>query len=149
MTAPAVAIETAAPAPGSRRGSIGMSRGALRVLEHDLLVFRRGWPSYIISGISQPFLYLMAMGVGLAATQLGILRRVLVYQAGSDNEPSALVNPVIEWMSEEEAIAEEGCLSLPRVTMDVERAVKAGLTLVTLARTDSALVVSDDSGSIE
>ena len=65
------------------------------------------------------------MGVGLAATQLGILRRVLVYQAGGDNEPSALVNPVIEWMSEEEAIAEEGCLSLPRVTMDVERPLHA------------------------
>src|SRR6478609_8741344 len=41
------------------------------------------------------------MGVGLAATQLGVLRRVLVYQAGSDNEPTALVNPKIEWLSEE------------------------------------------------
>lgn len=68
------------------------------------------------------------MGVGLAATQLGILRRVLVYQAGGDNEPSALVNPVIEWMSDEEAIAEEGCLSLPRVTMDVERPLHARFT---------------------
>ena len=61
------------------------------------------------------------MGVGLAATQLGVLRRLLVFQAGPDNEPSALINPKIEWSSEEEAIAEEGCLSLPRVTMDVER----------------------------
>ncbi len=61
------------------------------------------------------------MGVGLAATQLGVLRRLLVFQAGPDNEPSALINPKIEWSSDEEAIAEEGCLSLPRVTMDVER----------------------------
>src|ERR1700679_1476496 len=38
------------------------------------------------------------MGVGLAATQLGVLRRVLVFQAGPDGEPTALVNPVIEWM---------------------------------------------------
>jgi len=68
------------------------------------------------------------MGVGLAATQLGVLRRVLVYQAGSDNEPSALVNPVVEWMSDEQAIAEEGCLSLPRVTMDVERPLHARFT---------------------
>lgn len=62
------------------------------------------------------------MGVGLAATQLGILRRLLVFQAGPDGEPTALINPVIEWLSETDlAIAEEGCLSLPRVSMDVER----------------------------
>jgi peptide deformylase len=61
------------------------------------------------------------MGVGLAATQLGVLRRLLVFQAGHDGEPTALVNPRIEWSSEEGSIAEEGCLSLPRVSMDVER----------------------------
>ena len=61
------------------------------------------------------------MGVGLAATQLGVLRRLLVFQAGSDGEATALINPRIEWSSEEGSIAEEGCLSLPRVSMDVER----------------------------
>jgi peptide deformylase len=61
------------------------------------------------------------MGVGLAATQLGVLRRLLVFQAGPDGEPTALINPEVEWLSDELAIAEEGCLSLPRVTMDVER----------------------------
>ena len=61
------------------------------------------------------------LGVGLAATQLGVLRRLLVFHAGPDGEPSALVNPEVEWLSEETAVAEEGCLSLPRVTMDVER----------------------------
>jgi len=61
------------------------------------------------------------LGVGLAATQVGALRRLLVFQAGPDGEPSALVNPEVEWLSEETAVAEEGCLSLPRVTMDVER----------------------------
>ena len=61
------------------------------------------------------------MGVGLAATQLGILRRLLVFQAGPDSEPTALVNPEVEWLSEKAAVAEEGCLSLPRVSMDVER----------------------------
>ena len=68
------------------------------------------------------------LGVGLAATQLGVLRRLLVFQAGSDNEPSALINPKVEWISEELAIAEEGCLSLPRVTMDVERPLHARFT---------------------
>ncbi len=65
------------------------------------------------------------MGVGLAATQLGILRRLLVFQAGSDSEPTALVNPAVEWLSEERVVAEEGCLSLPRVSMDVERPLHA------------------------
>jgi peptide deformylase len=65
------------------------------------------------------------MGVGLAATQLGVLRRLLVFQAGPDGEPTALVNPVVEWTSEECALAEEGCLSLPRVSMDVERPLHA------------------------
>jgi peptide deformylase len=65
------------------------------------------------------------MGVGLAATQLGVLRRLLVVQAGPDGDPAALINPVIEWLSEEATVAEEGCLSLPRVSMDVERPLHA------------------------
>jgi peptide deformylase len=65
------------------------------------------------------------LGVGLAATQLGLLRRLLVFHAGPDGEPRALVNPEIAWLSEETAVAEEGCLSLPRVTMDVERPLYA------------------------
>jgi peptide deformylase len=62
-----------------------------------------------------------AMGVGLAATQLGALRRLLVFQAGPDATPSAIANPVIEWSSNDLATAVEGCLSLPRVIVDVER----------------------------
>jgi peptide deformylase len=65
------------------------------------------------------------MGVGLAATQVGILRRLLVFQAGADSEPTALVNPEVEWASEEVVVAEEGCLSLPQVSMDVERPLHA------------------------
>jgi peptide deformylase len=62
-----------------------------------------------------------AIGVGLAATQLGVMHRLLVFQAGPDATPTAVANPTIEWLSEEQAIAEEGCLSLPRVAVDVER----------------------------
>jgi peptide deformylase len=69
-----------------------------------------------------------AMGVGLAATQVGTLRRYLVFQAGSDAEPRALINPVIEWRSEETEIAEEGCLSIPRVSLDVERSLHVRVT---------------------
>ncbi len=65
-----------------------------------------------------------AIGVGLAATQLGTLRRMLVFQVGSEAEPTILVNPEIEWRSEDDlATAEEGCLSLPGVIVDVERSL--------------------------
>jgi peptide deformylase len=62
-----------------------------------------------------------ALGIGLAATQLGVLHRVLVYRAYSEDPLTALVNPVIEWSSEELETLEEGCLSLPGVHVEVER----------------------------
>ena len=62
-----------------------------------------------------------AVGVGLAATQLGVMHRLLVFQAGPDAPATPLVNPKIEWASDEVATAEEGCLSLPGVIVDVER----------------------------
>lgn len=63
-----------------------------------------------------------ALGVGLAATQLGVLHRVLVYRAYVEDPLTVLVNPVIEWRSEELESAMEGCLSLPGVHVEVERA---------------------------
>ncbi len=62
-----------------------------------------------------------ALGVGLAATQLGVLHRVLVFRAYTEDPVTALVNPVLEWTSDELEVAEEGCLSLPGVHVDVER----------------------------
>ncbi|QEC50776.1 peptide deformylase [Baekduia soli] len=64
-----------------------------------------------------------AYGIGLAATQVGILHRVLVYRVEGDSPVNALVNPVVEWSSKEQEWAEEGCLSLPAVHVDVERPV--------------------------
>lgn len=64
-----------------------------------------------------------ALGIGLAATQVGALRRLLVYRVQPDAPVSALINPQIEWRSSEEEIAEEGCLSLPNVHVEVERPV--------------------------
>jgi len=62
-----------------------------------------------------------ALGLGLAATQVGVLHRLFVYRAGPDAPLVAVVNPELEWASQDEDVAEEGCLSLPRVTVDVER----------------------------
>jgi peptide deformylase len=62
-----------------------------------------------------------ALGVGLAATQVGVLHRLLVYRVQQQAPVAALVNPEIEWAGKEEEVAEEGCLSLPAVLVDVGR----------------------------
>jgi len=64
-----------------------------------------------------------AVGVGLAAPQLGISQRLLVYRVGPDAPVVVLANPEVEWSSGELEAGEEGCLSIPGVTVDVERPV--------------------------
>jgi len=64
-----------------------------------------------------------AHGIGLAATQVGVMHRLLVYRTESEGAISALANPVLEWSSKDSETAEEGCLSLPGVGVEVERPV--------------------------
>jgi peptide deformylase len=64
-----------------------------------------------------------AVGVGLAAPQLGISQRLLVYKIGSDAPLITLVNPEFEWRSDDVETLEEGCLSIPSVAVDVERPI--------------------------
>jgi peptide deformylase len=64
-----------------------------------------------------------SLGIGLAATQLGVMHRVLVYRVDPDAPVSAVVNPVLEWSSRDEEVLEEGCLSLPNVLVDVDRPI--------------------------
>ena len=66
-----------------------------------------------------------AVGLGLAATQLGVMHRVLVYRVGSDAPLVVVANPELEWSSDEREVAEEGCLSLPGIAVDVERPIYA------------------------
>ncbi|MHB1390883.1 MAG: peptide deformylase [Thermoleophilia bacterium] len=61
-----------------------------------------------------------ADGVGLAAPQIGVLRKVIVFQL--DRELYVMVNPEITWRSEETITEPEGCLSLASLATDVERA---------------------------
>ncbi len=68
-----------------------------------------------------------ARGVGLAATQVGVLQRLFVYQANDEDEARALVNPRITERSSETEIADEGCLSLQGVLVPVERSVAVTL----------------------
>ena len=69
-----------------------------------------------------------APGVGLAAPQVGVTKRVLVVDVAKEGEtpnPMKLANPEVLWTSEEEAVYEEGCLSLPEQFAEVTRPAKA------------------------
>jgi peptide deformylase len=68
-----------------------------------------------------------ARGVGLAANQVGVLRRVFVIQADDEEEPRALVNPSIVERSEESDVDDEGCLSMQGVVVSVERPLRVRL----------------------
>ncbi len=67
-----------------------------------------------------------ASGVGLAATQVGVLRRLFVFSRG-DDEVLAVANPQIVRRSDESETDDEGCLSLQGVTAPIERAVSVRL----------------------
>lgn len=69
-----------------------------------------------------------ARGVGLAAPQIGRLRRLIVLDPHEDVPARALVNPTIVERSEEEEVGPEGCLSIGEVLMDVSRAVRVRVT---------------------
>ena len=63
-------------------------------------------------------------GIGLAAVQVGILKRILVIDVSNKdkkNEPMTFINPVIKKVSEETSIYEEGCLSIPDTFIEIER----------------------------
>ena len=65
-----------------------------------------------------------AKGIGLAAVQVGILKRVLVVDVSSKDEkkkPMCFINPTIRKLSDEMAVYEEGCLSIPETFIEIER----------------------------
>ena len=69
-----------------------------------------------------------SIGIGLAATQVGVAHRLFVYRVEPDSPVQAVVNPEIEWSSRDKEFMEEGCLSLPGVHVDVERPVHVRVT---------------------
>ena len=64
-----------------------------------------------------------ALGVGLAATQVGVVHRLLVYRVQQQAPLAALINPEVEWSGRDGEAMEEGCLSLPGVLVEVDRPV--------------------------
>lgn len=89
-----------------------------------------------------------ANGVGLAATQVGIIRRVFIFQPDQEAEPVAVVNPVLVERSEETAVDDEGCLSLVGVQMPVERAVSVKLEGRDLEGGELSLELSDHQARV-
>lgn len=74
-----------------------------------------------------------ARGVGLAAPQIGRLRRLIVIDPHEGDPPQALVNPEVVWRSDEEELGPEGCLSIGEVSVDVPRAVSIRVTAMDVA----------------
>jgi peptide deformylase len=68
-----------------------------------------------------------ANGAGLAANQVGVLRRVFVFHPEAESEPIAIVNPVVAERGEETVVDAEGCLSMQGVQVPVERAISLHL----------------------
>jgi peptide deformylase len=71
-----------------------------------------------------------APGIGLAAPQIGVMKRVVVMDVSDDKdtpEPLKLINPEIIWESEETSVYQEGCLSIPEQYADIERPAEVGM----------------------
>ena len=68
-----------------------------------------------------------ARGVGLAATQVGVLQRLFVFQPVDDEDAVAVVNPELTSRSKETEVMDEGCLSLQGVLVPVERSLTVTL----------------------
>ncbi|MDC3007050.1 peptide deformylase [Candidatus Pelagibacter sp.] len=63
-------------------------------------------------------------GIGLAAVQVGILKRILVIDVSTKDEqkkPISLINPTIRRLSDDTSVYEEGCLSIPETFIEIER----------------------------
>ena len=77
-----------------------------------------------------------APGIGLAAPQVGILKRMLVMDCVKEEDappkPMVLINPKITWSSGEMNVYEEGCLSIPEVYNDIERPAEVEVTWTSL-----------------
>jgi len=93
----------------------------LRSTTSDVTVFDQG-----LKAESERMAALMedAIGVGLAAPQVGSLKRLFVYRTEREGDVTTVVNPTITWRSSEEETDFEGCLSLSEVLVEVSRPVK-------------------------
>jgi len=84
----------------------------------------------------------LAPGVGLAAPQVGVTKRIIVVDVGKseeEREPLRMANPEIVWESEDWSVYEEGCLSLPEYYADVERPEQVRVKYIDQTNTEHEL----------
>ena len=84
----------------------------------------------------------LAPGVGLAAPQVGVTKRIIVIDVGKseeEREPLRMANPEIVWESEDWSVYEEGCLSLPEYYADVERPEQVRVKYIDQTNTEREL----------
>jgi peptide deformylase len=86
-----------------------------------------------------------APGIGLAAIQIGVPNRVIVMDLAKKDdpkEPRVFINPQVLWQSDEKAIYEEGCLSIPEFYEEVERPSKVRVKFLDLDGAEQELEAS-------
>jgi peptide deformylase len=116
-----------AEAEARRRFALGQIRQygdpALRLAAHEVVDFDDD-----LRRLVERMTTLMheAQGVGLAATQVGVLRRLFVFEPDEEG-PRVIVNPKVVERADETDVDEEGCLSLQGVRVPIERSVKVTL----------------------
>jgi peptide deformylase len=89
-----------------------------------------------------------ARGVGLAATQIGVLQRLFVFRGEDAEEVTAVVNPEITARSRSTAVADEGCLSIQGVLVPVERSVAVTLEGRDLAGEELRLELEENDARV-
>ena len=109
------------------------------IIEPDPILRKKSQPLEYVNKEIQKFLKDMlsimyaAPGIGLAAVQVGVLKRLIVIDLSKDGEkknPLFLINPEITYKSNETSIYEEGCLSLPGHFAEVERPAECHLNYI-------------------
>jgi peptide deformylase len=86
-----------------------------------------------------------APGIGLAAIQIGVPKRVIVMDLAKKDEPKeprVFVNPQVLWRSDEKATYEEGCLSIPEFYEEVERSAKVRVKFLDVTGAEQELEAS-------
>jgi len=113
---------------------------ALRLQARDVEKFDED-----LARLAERMLRLMAdaNGVGLAANQVGVVRRLFTLQPDAESEPMVVVNPVIVERGEETVVDEEGCLSMQGVQVPVERATTIRLEGRDVTGNELSLELSD------
>ncbi|HEY2228265.1 MAG TPA: peptide deformylase [Xanthobacteraceae bacterium] len=86
-----------------------------------------------------------APGIGLAAIQIGVPKRVIVMDLAKKEDPKVprvFINPQMLWRSDEKTIYEEGCLSIPEFYEEVERPAQVRVKFLDLAGTEQEVEAS-------